>query len=244
MSTKVYIGRKQLAMMGVHHWAVKVGSVWYEIKGAGKKANNSPNEIVVSYGGCSAGGAQVQSCVGKTYKDHEDITNFNDRWMKKHPKYNFMWGNCQIYARELVIWCCGVNVAWPPNFNIESSAPTGRVGQNTHFIKDSGSIKASVGHLTLDGNIGPVRGLVAGPKAAFEAYNDGNNLGVFADVEAYRAEADIGIASAAYAPNVSTGVGVRNGNVEASFLGFGMGVGEDGFKVKTPLVEVKACSVM
>ena len=45
-------------------------------------------------------------------------------------------------------------------------------------------------------------------------------------------------------PNVNTGIGARNGNVEAHVLGFGAKVGADGLEINTPVGGVNACSVM
>ena len=45
-------------------------------------------------------------------------------------------------------------------------------------------------------------------------------------------------------PNVNTGIGARNGNVEAHVLGFGAKVGADGLEINTPVGGVNACTVM
>ena len=45
-------------------------------------------------------------------------------------------------------------------------------------------------------------------------------------------------------PNVNTGIGARNGNVEAHLLGFGAKVGADGLEINTPIGGVNACDLM
>ena len=44
--------------------------------------------------------------------------------------------------------------------------------------------------------------------------------------------------------NANTGVGARNGNLEAHVLGFGGKIGADGVEINTPIGGVNACSVM
>lgn len=44
--------------------------------------------------------------------------------------------------------------------------------------------------------------------------------------------------------NANTGIGARNGNLEAHILGFGGKVGADGVEVNTPSFGVNACSIM
>jgi len=244
MSTKVYLGKSEIAAFYAHHWAVKVGSRWYEIEGAGKKGNGKPNKITVSHGWRrSAGGAEQFCCVGKTYKDDEDISNFNDQWLAKHPKYNYLWNNCQKYAQELVVFCCGENIAWPKEMRMESSAPTWSFSCPSYALKDDNIAKAGIGSFDLTGNCGPFGGRLGGPKAAGHVGMSKDGPGAFVDAEACRVEANVGFVKAAFSPNVSTGAGFRDGNVEASVLGTGFSLGDDGLKVKTPLFEV-GCSVM
>jgi len=97
--------------------------------------------------------------------------------------------------------------------------------------------------MTLEGSVGPLSGRLDGPRVAFQASKDYDNKGIFVDAELYRAEANLSVVRAAVAPNVSTGIGCRDGNFEASFLGTGFGVGDDGLKVKTPMFEVSVCTI-
>lgn len=244
MSKNVYIGSKKIDGSPCEHWAVKVGYTWYEISGAGK-GKGKKNIVLVSYGGSfSERGAEiVGTSVGKTRRDDDDIKKFNDRWLRKHPKYNALWGNCQIYARELVTFCCGPIVAWPRKLMIQSSAPTGSARINTYCIKDENKVKLGLGHMTLEGSVGPLSGRLGGPRVAFQASKDYDEKGIFLDAELYRAEANLSVVRAAVAPNVSTGIGCRDGNFEASLLGTGFGFGDDGFKIKTPVFEASVCTI-
>lgn len=243
---KVYIGSTKISdWIPAEHWAVKVGNTWYEIAGAGKSGKGQRNIVRVSYGGDkSKGGAVIVGCsVGTTERDDEDIESFNDRWLKKHPTYKALWGNCQIYARELVTYCCGLSVAWPKGLIIQSSAPTGSARMDTYFRSDTNRGNAGLGFTTFEGSVGPLSGRVGGPRVGYQVSSDEKDPGIFVDIEACRAEANLTYAKAAFAPNVSTGIGIRNNNFEASFCGTGIGVGEDGLKLKTPLFEATVCSI-
>ena len=63
----------------------------------------------------------------------------------------------------------------------------------------------------------------------------GPGLGAFADASLVRLEASAGPLGVHLDPNVNTGIGARNGNVEAHLLGFGGKVGADGVEINTPL---------
>ncbi len=52
------------------------------------------------------------------------------------------------------------------------------------------------------------------------------------------------VVGAHFEPNVNTGVGARNGNLEAHLLGFGGKVGADGVEINTPIGGVNACALM
>lgn len=243
--TEVHIGRKTLYPYVAHHWAVKIGSAWYELDGAGKNGTGDPNEINVSYGIISKGGARKVSRVGTTYKDDEDISNFNDNWLKRYPKYNFMSTNCQKYAQDLVVFCCGGSVVWPNEMRVQSSAPTQHWSDAVVYArkkgKESVTAGATLGETKWNSGIWGAR--VAGPKISVEA-GSCDTLGAFADLEHMRVEGSVGgCLKAAIAPNINTGFGIRDGNAEATFLGTGASLGEDGLKLKTPLFEV-GCSVM
>ena len=73
----------------------------------------------------------------------------------------------------------------------------------------------------------------------------GPGFGAFGDASVGRLEVSAGNVIGVHAePNLNTGIGARNGNVEAHLLGFGAKVGADGVEVNTPLGGVNACSIM
>ena len=65
----------------------------------------------------------------------------------------------------------------------------------------------------------------------------GPGFGTFADASLARVEASYGNIVGLHADlNANTGVGVRNGNFEAHFFGFGVKIGADGVeKINTPI---------
>ena len=70
-------------------------------------------------------------------------------------------------------------------------------------------------------------------------------VGAFGDASLGRLEYGAGnIVGIHVDPNLNTGIGIRNGNVEAHLIGFGGKVGEDGLEINTPLVGANACNVM
>ena len=71
----------------------------------------------------------------------------------------------------------------------------------------------------------------------------GPGLGAFADVSLARVEASAGPVGVHLDLNVNTGIGARNGNVEAHVMGWGVKVGVDGFELDTPIFGAK-CTLM
>ena len=70
-------------------------------------------------------------------------------------------------------------------------------------------------------------------------------VGAFGDASLGRLEYGAGnIVGIHVDPNLNTGIGIRNGNVEAHLMGFGGKVGEDGLEINTPLGGANACNVM
>ena len=72
-----------------------------------------------------------------------------------------------------------------------------------------------------------------------------SGLGVFVDTTV----ADVSFSAGNFAGfhvglNANTGIGARNGNMEAHFLGFGGKIGADGVEVNTPVGGVNLCSIM
>jgi hypothetical protein len=59
-----------------------------------------------------------------------------------------------------------------------------------------------------------------------------------------RAEVSLGpLVGVHVEPNLNTGVGVRDGNLDVHLLGAGVRVGADGLEINTPLGGVSACTV-
>jgi len=64
---------------------------------------------------------------------------------------------------------------------IQSSAPTGSARINTYCIKEENKVNIGLGHMTLEGSVGPLSGRLDGPRVAFQASKDYDNKGIFVD---------------------------------------------------------------
>ena len=74
----------------------------------------------------------------------------------------------------------------------------------------------------------------------------GAGVGVFVDAIVVDTSVSLGgnLIGARNGFNVNTGLGARNGNIEAHLLGFGGKIGADGVEVNVPSFGFNACSVM
>ena len=60
-----------------------------------------------------------------------------------------------------------------------------------------------------------------------------------------RAEANLGpVGGVHLEPNLNTGAGVRDGNLDVHLLGFGTRIGAHGLEINTPIGGVNACNLM
>jgi hypothetical protein len=73
----------------------------------------------------------------------------------------------------------------------------------------------------------------------------GPGLGAWAGILPLgRAEVNIGpVVGVHLEPNLNTGLGVRDGNLDVHLLGFEARLGADGLEVNTPLGGVRACII-
>ena len=73
----------------------------------------------------------------------------------------------------------------------------------------------------------------------------GPGLGVFVDTTVADVRFSAGnLAGVHVGLNANTGIGARNGNLEAHILGFGGKIGADGIEANTPIGGVNACVLM
>ena len=244
----VKLGRKLIAPPSpvAHHWAIQVEGIWYEI--ASKMEGKGKNKINRNFGNVAASGAGSYGgeIVGKTDKTNSKIDLWLEQWVARNPDYDFLKDNCQKFAYEFMIWLTD------NNYKLDHRVDAGNIDTvDRQFWATDGFAAAedgnaiasyglgqghcSKGPLNVKAKVGQFSGqAVAGP-----------GFGAFADATVVDASVSYGNVVGAHAGlNANTGIGVRNGNAEAHFLGFGGKIGADGVEINTPIGGVNACSVM
>ena len=244
----VKLGRKPIALPLAHHWAIQVDDCWYEIAPKQKsESGKSPNKINRNKGkvASSKAGQFGGEIVGKSDKTDSQIDSWLERWLARNPEYDFMEDNCQKLAYEFMIWLTDNNYRCDHRVdagNIETddrefwavdgfaAAKEGNaiasygLGQG-HVSKGPLNFKVKVGQASAQAVAGPGFGAFADATIADVSLSAGNLVG-----------AHVGL-------NANTGIGARNGNVEAHLLGFGGKIGADGLEINTPIGGAN-CSVM
>jgi len=93
-----------------HHWALKIGDMWWEIYGDNTK-NPNDNFFEFHYDVYLTDGSKAHSDVDKTFRrvgttnlTDWELYSFSKSWIESNPKYNFLTKNCQDYATDLVRW--------------------------------------------------------------------------------------------------------------------------------------------
>lgn len=238
----VVLGKKVLVPYAAEHWAVKVDDTWYEVPGV-SKSETGPNKIQVSYGRVAKSGAVPfgGGLVGSTDKSQSEIDKFITNWEKQNPFYDFMTTNCQKFAKEFVDFLCDGCAQLPMmNAGIRGHG----VGPRAWSTSANGTAVANASVGRSETQHGVARAAAEGPAVGAKALCGDEGFGAFAKASVGRAEAGIGNPVGVHVDlNINTGVGVHDGNFEASVLGFGTKIGQGGFEVNTPIGGAK-CIVM
>ena len=240
---QVKLGRK--AMIGspvAYHWAVQVGDTWYEIDGG----KNSPNSVTKHKGSAAASWAGLfgGELVGETNATNDEIKKWIDRWLDTNPDYEALTANCQKFAYEFMEWLTDGNFICSHRFNAADTTSNNDVNIRSFRRAEDGNAVARISDAEARKSYayGSVSSRALHVQAQAVA---GPGLGAWVDASFSKFEASFGnVVGAHFEPNVNTGVGVRNGNVDVHLLGFGGKIGADGIELNTPLGGVNACSVM
>ena len=248
----VKMGRKPLTPPVAYHWAVQVGETWYEI--ASKNWETRDNDIHVSNGARALSGAGKLGgeVVGKSTKTDIKIKKWLKIWLCLHPRYYLLSDNCQKFAYELIVWVTNKNYLCDHRVDAANINTFDSEFRDTQSERVKGFVAAKNGntilHLNLGGdNIasqGPINQRVKVGQFTAQAVA-GPGLGAFVDVTLADVSLSAGnMAGFHFGLNANTGIGARNGNLEAHLLGFGGKVGADGIEVNSPVGGVNFCSLM
>lgn len=238
----VVLGRKILVPYVATHWAVKVGDTWYEVEGASKNDSNKENKIKTSYGSVAASGAAPigGGLVGTTTKTTAQIESWKQQWLHRNPYYDFTTTNCQKFVKEFCDFLCDGTAKL-----IKMEAGTRGYGQapGAWSAAEDGTAAAEATAGLAEAQHGIANAQAEGPSARARALCGREGFGAFAEASAGRAEGNLGPIGVRLEPNINTGAGMRNGNLEGNLLGFGGAVGQDGVRINTPLGGAN-CTVM
>lgn len=216
-----------LVTAGAQHWIITVGDVMYQagnVDGFNWAEGSPANTSKVQAG-------RTQS--GTTTKSDEDIAQYIALWNSDGGgayAYNLLSNSCQTFATHLVRYLCDGQGKLPNQGGIS-------------MTKDSKNFNAAIGFGEVAcASAGGAKAAVSGPAAGLQGIK---GQGAFFTAEMFKAEAGtdtpLGHVGVQWGPNANTGVGVRNGNAEATVLGFGGKVGKDGVGVRTPLGGADCC---
>ena len=242
----VKLGRK--AMLGTpvaYHWAVKVGNTWYEIdveKSNGKIKNYIKNQD--GFAAASSAGALGGELVGETDATDSQISLWIGEWLSRNPDYNILSDNCQTFAYEFMDWLTNGNFSVSHRFNAARENMPLKKGFKRFAREEDGNAIARYTTSEVRKSAGVFSVSTRSIHAQAQAVA-GPGLGAWADASAFKVEAAYGnVVGVHIEPNVNTGAGIRNGNLDVHLLGFGGKIGADGIEVDTPLGGVSACSMM
>lgn len=250
MSRPILLGRKT-AVWPALHWAVKVGEVWYEIEGKGAIGDPETNNTVArntGFAATSGTGLDGGNLVGETYKTDSEIEVFISFWLNEYPLYNVFSTNCQCFAYEFVYFLTnGVNFRLP--YRLDASVLKSVLVWQTNFcyVVESG---VRLARLVMGGeargSVGHFHALYRAPYAETVTIRRGISLGGWCNLSPLgRAELNVGTLVGVHVePNVNTGIGLRDGNVDVHLIGYGVRVGADGVEINTPVGGVSACTIM
>ena len=246
----VWLGTRRIGGGVARHWAIKVGNSWYELDGDGV-ANKGEGTNTINGGIRNAFGHLIDPCgkptfgeysrsgagsflrlVTTTFKLEKEIHEFNQGWLQNNPDYHMLASNCQKYATEVAKFLSEdgcFRLLIPEGGTIAYAAGPGAytIGTDGTHVAVASTGKASAGDVIFVEVEGPNAGVAAG---------NGNNeayVGAMAKAALARVEARLGPARLRFEPNVDTGVGIIDGNLEIKLLGIGFSVGSNGIGIST-----------
>jgi len=209
-----------LITAGAQHWIITVGT---------RKYQAGCNQDGMNWGSSDQANKSMVGCTkcGTTVKTDAEIEEWLVYWNKDlggKTEYNLLSNSCQTFATHLVRWLCD------GNGNLPNAGGFSMTMDRKNF-----NVSAGMGEVACASYNG-AKAAASGPAVGFQGVK---GEGAFLKAEAAKAElgadTQFGRVGVVWSPNVNTGVGVRDGNAEASVLGFGGKVGKDGVGVRTPL---------
>jgi hypothetical protein len=209
-----------------YHWAVKVGNTWYEIHGFA--ASSAGDELV---GETGATDTQINVWVGE--------------WRSRNSGNSVSLDNCQTFAYALIAWLTNGNFSIPHRFNVAYGDMPARRGFQRFARVEDGNLIARYTTCEYRKSAGALSMSLRSIHAQTQAVAGPEGVGAWTDISGGKLEAAYGNWIGGHIePNLNTGAGVRNGNLDVHLLGFGAKVGFDGIEVDSPLGGVNACSMM
>lgn len=212
---------------GAQHWILTVGDYMYQA--------GNVNGMNIAMGSRASGKRAGKTEVGKTKKMDQEIALYIAWWNKEGGgalKYDLLGNSCQTFGMHFGSWLTDGQGKLPNQGGASVSTYAGGF-----------SATAGMGEVAC-ASAGGAKMAVSGPAAGVQGIK---GHGAFIQAEMFKAEAGtdtpLGHVGVQYGPNINTGIGMRNGNAEASILGFGGKVGKDGVGVRTPLAGAD-CSIM
>ncbi|KAL5268586.1 hypothetical protein ACHWQZ_G002437 [Mnemiopsis leidyi] len=245
----VKLGRKPIYLMPIaHHWAIQVGDLWYEIGRKNKVTRINAVEVSPGYAAKSGAGRFGGEVVGTTTKSNGMINNWVGIWLALNPHYHLLRGNCQKFSYELMIWLTDHNYLC--NHRVDAGnicTLRDNYSQSSKVIAASKQGNSILHFNSGENNIttrGPFNIRNRGANLTFQAVA-GPGLGLFIDASSSNASRSAGnLVGVHYGLSIDTGIGARNGNLEAHLAGFGGKIGADGIELNTPVGGINACCLM
>jgi hypothetical protein len=218
----------------------------YEIAGPGK-AKTGPNRVNRNRGWAADSGAGLLGgeIVGETRKTDSEINSFIEDWLRRNKTYDVLIDNCQKFAYEFVYFLTdGTNFRLPHRFDAAVSVQGLAVNGDAFALCKDGTAIARAGTGETRASFGWYNSMYRGPSAEASAVA-GGGFGAWANVSPVgRAEVNLGPVFGMHVePNINTGLGVRDGNLDVHFLGTGFRIGADGLEINTPLYGVNLCTI-
>lgn len=174
----------------------------------------------------------VRTTVGYTYKTTTEIDAWNTDWQRRNPDYFFSEANCQKYVKEFCEWACEGRAKLP---RMEIGVSAYAVGPTSQAVAADNRARGDASFGRCDAQIGLLGVAAEGPAANADAICGRQGFGAMADASLGHAEGKVGVFKAEVGVSVKTGAKVADGNLEASFLGFGFKIGQNGIHGHNPL---------
>lgn len=108
---EVKLGKYKINNLVAEHWAIKIGTTWYEVEGASKSQSGDRNKIAIHTNDSKyATITTLGKISGEDGTTQQLLKQMIQDWLKNHPFYAINGDNCQLFVKHMAWELLGITI--------------------------------------------------------------------------------------------------------------------------------------